>query len=291
MVSLKEQLKMQRSEIVWLASYPKSGNTWFRCFLSALIEGEVNINRLHTDGIFSSRHIFDTAFDIDGRMLDEQEIKNLMPRAVRYYASQSKKMLFCKIHDAYSYNSRGQAIIPSEVTWKVIYLIRNPLDVVASFANHNNSTVDAAIALMNNPRGYLARQKNGFNVNNQTPQLMYSWSGHVQSWHEQEELDILTVRYEDMKQNALKTFSEAAAFIGLEVDDEAIENAIALSEFEKLKETEEAQGFREKNIKSPSFFRKGQTGGYKEELTPEQIRAICIVHGKTMKEFGYDVPL
>ena len=84
MSSFKDQLADRKGRIIWLASYPKSGNTWFRCFLSALIDQEVNINKLKTDGIFSSRRLFDLTFDIDGRLLDEAEIKNRMPRVIRY---------------------------------------------------------------------------------------------------------------------------------------------------------------------------------------------------------------
>ena len=59
MSNIKDQLAKRKGKIVWLASFPKSGNTWFRCFLSALIDQEVDINKLHTDGIFSSRQLFD----------------------------------------------------------------------------------------------------------------------------------------------------------------------------------------------------------------------------------------
>ena len=99
MSRFQEQLKERKGRIIWLASFPKSGNTWFRCFLSALIDQEVDINKLRTDAIFSSRRLFDITFDIDSRLLDESEIKNRMPRIIRYYAENSQKLQFCKIHD------------------------------------------------------------------------------------------------------------------------------------------------------------------------------------------------
>jgi len=289
--TLKKQLIEKKGQIVWLASFPKSGNTWFRCFLSALIDGVIEINQLQTDGIFSSRHLLDTTYDIDGRLLDEQEVKNRMPTVIRFYAERRQKLLFCKIHDAYSYNSLGDPIIPEDVTLKAVYLIRNPLDVVASYANHNNCSIDQAIRMMNKKNGYLARQKNGFNVNNQLPQLMYSWSGHAESWHNQERLEVHTVRYEDMKHKGLETFTKVITSLGLEVSEADIAKAIELTKFEKLKKAEEKDGFQEKNISSPSFFRKGRTGGYKEELTQGQIALICDVHGETMKRFGYEIPM
>ena len=291
MNSLKEQLLAKKGKIAWLASFPKSGNTWFRCFLSALIDGKVEINQLKTDGIFSGRHLLDSTYDIDGRLLDETEVKNRMPTVIRHYAAQRQKLLFCKIHDAYSINKKELPIIPADVTLKAIYLIRNPLDVVASYANHNNSTKDQAIKMMNKKNGYLARQKNGFNINNQLPQLMYDWSGHVNSWHQQTEIEVLTVRYEDMKHKGLETFSKVIADLGLEVPEADIAKAIELTQFEKLKKAEQEKGFQEKNVKTESFFRKGRTGGYKEELNAEQMALICQAHGETMEKFGYKIPV
>lgn len=287
MSSFKDQLADRKGRIIWLASYPKSGNTWFRCFLSALIDQEVNINKLKTDGIFSSRRLFDLTFDIDGRLLDEAEIKNRMPRVIRYYAEHAQKLQFCKIHDAYSLNNKGKPIIPEDVSDIVIYLIRNPLDVVASYANHMNNTIDKAIKSMNNDLGYLAKQAKGHNIGNQFPQLMYSWSGHVQSWQDQGKIKVITIRYEDMKLNPLETFTRAVSAIGIEASTDQIKQAIDLTQFEKIKELEETHGFKEKNINSPHFFRKGQVGGYREELTEEQVRLIIDKHSETMRQFGY----
>ncbi len=287
MSNIKDQLEERKGRIVWLASFPKSGNTWFRCFLSALIDQKVDLNKLKTDGIFSSRSLFDKTFDIDSRLLDESEIKNRMPRIIKYYADQSAKLLFCKIHDAYSFNNKGLPIIPEEVTDVAIYLIRNPLDVVASYANHLNSDIDKAIKSMNKEKGYLARQEKGLNINNQFPQLMYSWSGHVQSWHQQDKIKVVTIRYEDMKQKALETFTYAVKAIGIDASEVQIKAAIEMTKFEKIKGLEKEHGFKEKNIKSPHFFRKGQVGGHKEELTEKQAALIIEKHGETMREFGY----
>jgi len=287
MSDIQEQLAQRKGRIIWLASFPKSGNTWFRCFLSALIDQEVKINDLHTDGIFSSRRLFDITFDIDGRLLDEREIKNRMPRIIRHYASQSEKLLYCKIHDAYSHNSKGEPIIPDEVSDLAIYLIRNPLDVVASYANHMNCDIDKAIKSMNNDNGYLARQANGLNINNQFPQLMYSWSGHVKSWQDQKKIKVVTVRYEDMKLKALETFSKVVSAMGIVATEDQIQEAIELTQFDRIKKLESEHGFKEKSYKSPSFFRKGKVGGHKEELTEEQRDKIIEKHGEMMKQFGY----
>jgi hypothetical protein len=286
-----------QKKIVWLASYPKSGNTWFRAFLTALLgDGSLDINMMKTDGIFSSRSIFNDATDIDSTYLYDDEVKQLLPEVFTEVISHyDKPRLFVKVHDAYSKNSSGAPIIPAGPTLCALYFIRNPLDVAGSFANHNASSIDESIALMNKPLGILAKQKRQrgeMNVNNQFSQLMLSWSGHAESWTSAEvPFPVMVIRYEDMLQDTLNTFSKAVAFVGLEKTKEEIERAVYESRFEKLKEQEQEKGFMEKNRKSESFFRSGQSGGWKKELTPEQIRSIVTAHRTVMETYGYEIPV
>jgi len=287
MKSLLEQLQEKKGKVVWMASYPKSGNTWFRCFLAAMLTGKVNINHINTDGIFSSRHVFDQVTDVDSRLLTEEEVKLRMADVYRYHLKFSPKMEFTKVHDAYTYDLDGQPIFPTDVTHKVIYLVRNPLDVVASFANHNSSTIDQTIRLMNKPNGYLARQKNGLNINNQLPQLMFDWSGHVRSWLDQKNVDVILMRYEDTKKDPVGNFHRALSEAGLKVTKKRVKEAVALAKFDRLKKLEEEVGFREKNIAVKAFFRSGKSGGYKDELTSDQIKTVQKNHRRTMKRLGY----
>lgn len=280
-------------KIVWLASYPKSGNTWFRAFLTALLgDGDLNINQMKTDGIFSSRAIFDDATDMDSSYLYDKEVKCLLPEVFTHVVTDYlKEHLFVKIHDAYTYNENNQPIVPEGPTRCALYFIRNPLDVVGSFANHNAGTIDEALFTMNNPKGALARQRRNFNVNNQFKQLMLSWSGHVESWTSAEvPFPVLVLRYEDMLNDSLNTFAKAVEFMGLEKSREEIEKAIFESRFEKLQELEAEKGFMEKNRNSKTFFRSGKAGGWKEELTTEQVRSIVENHGHVMTQYNYAIP-
>jgi len=165
--------------------------------------------------------------------------------------------------------------------------VRNPLDVVASFANHNSSTIDQTIRLMNKPNGYLARQKNGLNINSQLPQLMFDWSGHVRSWLDQKNVDVILMRYEDTKKDPVGNFHRALSEAGLKVTKKRVKEAVALAKFDRLKKLEEEVGFREKNIAVKAFFRSGKSGGYKDELTSDQIKTVQKNHRRTMKRLGY----
>jgi hypothetical protein len=278
-------------KIVWLASYPKSGNTWFRAFLTALLgDGDLNINEMKTDGIFSSRAIFDNCTDMDSTDLYDSEVKNLLPDVFRHQAELYKKdKLFVKIHDAYALNNNGEPIVPAEPTLCALYFIRNPLDVVGSFANHNGSTLDEAIALMNSKKGSLAKQSQNRNVNNQFKQLMFSWSGHVESWTRDLPFPVLVIRYEDMLADTLNTFTKAVKFMNINVTAQQIEHAIEGSKFEKLQQMESKDGFAEKNKRSEKFFRKGQAGNWINELTHVQVKSIIDNHAMVMERYNYPV--
>ncbi|NNU33231.1 sulfotransferase domain-containing protein [Mucilaginibacter sp. S1162] len=268
----------------------------FRAFLTALLgNGDLNINQMRTDGIFSSRHIFDDATDMDSSYLYDEEVKQLLPEVFTQVVSEyTKERLFVKIHDAYTLNNAGIPIVPAEPTLCALYFIRNPLDVAGSFANHNAGPIDEAIHTMNKPRGTLAKQKRPIgevNTNNQFAQLMLSWSGHAESWTAPEvPFPVMVLRYEDMLHDQLNTFSKAVAFMGLDKTREQIEKAIFESRFEKLKEQEKEKGFMEKNRNTESFFRSGKAGGWMNELTPEQVKSIVDNHREVMEKYNYPIP-
>jgi hypothetical protein len=279
---------MDNKKIVWLASYPKSGNTWFRAFITALLQdGELDINNLKSDGIFSSRRMFDEHTGLNSTLFTDEEIKLLQPAVFdRLAATSNQQHLFMKVHDAYTLNRDGQPIIPTTSTLCAIYFIRNPLDIAGSLANHKDSSLDEAIALINNPEGKFSRQDGNLNTNIQLTQLMLNWSGHVKSWTGNLPFPVLVLRYEDMLANTYATFSKALNFIGINADQQQIEAAIAASSFEQLQQKEKEKGFTEKN-KNTSFFRQGKAGGWKNELSKEQVEAIAVQHKDTMNMYGY----
>jgi hypothetical protein len=282
-------------KIIWLASYPKSGNTWFRTFLTALLGNQdLDINRMKTDGIFSSRVIFEYETAVNSALLLDKEIKNLMPQVfINLTNTVKREKLFIKIHDAYTYNSNGLPIVPEQPTIGAVYFIRNPLDVAGSFANHSNISLDKSIKIINSAQGSLSNvltNSGELNINRQFKQLMLSWSGHVLSWTTNVPFPVLVLRYEDMLANSLPTFSKAANFMGLGKDESAISEALEKCKFERLQEMEKQKGFNEKNKLSPVFFRQGKAESWKTELTTEQVKLIVKHHGRVMRHFGYTLP-
>ncbi len=276
------------SSIIWLASYPKSGNTWFRVFLTNLRgeeDGPAQINRLNSTPIASAREIFDDEAGIEASDLTSDEIDRLRPEIYTHLAEQANETLFMKVHDACTSNDKNIPLFPKEATAGAIYFIRNPLDVAISFANHSGGDYDTAISRMAEETfAFCGRPKR---LHNQLRQKLLSWSSHVKSWTEQAPFPVCVLRFEDMKQKPVETFEKAIRFSGLEYGREEILKALELSSFEELQRQEKEDGFKEKSPRSDMFFRKGEVGSWREELTKKQAERVINDHRSVMRRFGY----
>lgn len=277
-----------KKQIIWLASYPKSGNTWFRSFLTALLnEKEVDLNQMATDGIFSGKNYVEDILDLDADYLSRVQIEQFQRIAFNYLSETSKKKLFIKIHDAFTFpENDAHPLIPEKPTQIAIYFVRNPLDVALSLANHVGKSIEKTIEqFIINPKGGFATIRNS--ANNQFYQPLGTWSMHVESWLTKPSFPVHFVRYEDMKEKPFETFKSAVEALGISFTDEQIKFAIEETQFEKLQKKEQEKGFKEKQNPTSSFFFKGQIGRWKEELSTEQIEKIRVVNEPMMRHFGY----
>lgn len=277
--------------LLWLASYPKSGNTWIRLFLRALAlkpNQKLNINQLYGFEIASSLRWVEEGLGIDISELSQDEIDLLRPMAYQQLAldEQAKKEppRIHKIHDAYSYLPNGLALIPQEATNRAIVLVRNPLDIAVSYAHHNNTSTNQSIDLLCDKNHFLGN--NTGQHSNQLRQHLWSWSEHVESWLAAD-IKKLVIRYEDLKLNQIKTFTEIAHFYQLEYSPGTIRNAVHQTSFNRIKKLEDENGFVEKPLKTDHFFRKGIIGDWQNELSKEQINRIIEANQSTMYKMGY----
>lgn len=279
---------MYKKNVIWLASYPKSGNTWFRVFITNLLsdsDAPANINDLAETSISSSRKVFDDYTGLSSSDLSFEEIDKLRPEVYRMQSEESSELLFKKVHDKFYFVAENQPLFPPEISKGVIYLIRNPLDVIVSFAYHSAKPVNKMISALNNPE-YAFCDKND-KLQNQLRQILGSWSGHVQSWTEQKLIPVHVIRYEDMINNTFESFSKAIRFLSIEKTDQQIRDAIQKSDFRILSGQEKISGFKEKMIQSKSFFRKGKIGDWRNHLGKEIQDKIIENHKDTMIKFGY----
>lgn len=273
--------------IYWLASYPKSGNTWFRSFLYNLqINGDApaDINDIETGEIASGRAWLDEVLGFDTAELSADEIERLRP-AVYEWSRHSEEVGYHKIHDAYTLTTDGQPLVSQAGTLGALYIIRNPLDVAPSAAHHWNVSLDDAIERMGNADMKLAASRKG--LSSQVRQRLLSWSQHVLSWVDAPDLSCHVMRYEDMQRQPQEAFSAAARFLRLPDDAASIDKAIQFSRFEVLAQQEAEKGFKERPTHAARFFRQGKSGGWREKLTPSQVDRIVTAHSEVMQRFGY----
>lgn len=278
---------MEQAKIYWLVSYPKSGNTWCRVFLTNYLQNArtpVSINALHDIPIASQRSWVDREFGIDSAELTAEEAADFRREAFKTLQRRCEDIQVIKAHESYPSQPR-QDFFLDEITAGVVYVVRNPLDVVSSLANHMNISTQAALAHM---------ADDGFCFSSGTerwisqfPQRLLSWSGHVRSWLERYGGRLLLVRYEDLQQDPQGAFGGIVRFMGLDPDEERLDRAIRFSSFSRLQAQEQREGFREKAPKAKSFFRAGQAGGWRGELTSGQIRRIRHQHGDVMRRLNY----
>lgn len=271
--------------IYWLASYPKSGNTWFRIALANLLEeGPIHINQFSTGKIASSRDWVEDALGFDTTYLTHDELDKLRPDAYAWLGTTLTKPAYHKIHDAYTLID-GEPLLPKTGCLGALYFVRNPLDVAISYAHHASKSIDDIILEMSLPEAAFC--KHTFRFNTQIRQKLLSWSLHVKSWIENPSIPVHRVRYEDMQRTPSETFMQAFRFLGLNPSTEALAKALEHADISKLQAQENEVGFREKPSRMQRFFRKGVVGDWQNVLTDAQISRIIQDHREMMEALGY----
>lgn len=276
-----------RSGIVWLASYPKSGNTWTRAFLHNLVQvtsGAKRAQRINELNQFSmtsaAKSLFDDILGFSVTNKHVEQIAATRARVQQHIADIVEGLIFVKTHQALVVD-RGHVTINFAVTAGAIYIVRNPLDVAISYAHHLARPIDAAIDFMNLQNAETAV------TDKQVNEVYGSWSQHVLSWTRKPHRAIYVMRYEDMLGQPQKTFGALARHLLFTPSESELTDAIDRSSFARLREQEEKAGFRERPEKAERFFRDGRAGQWKEVLTPQQVQRIVDAHGEQMQRFGY----
>ncbi len=272
-------------KILWLASYPRSGNTWLRVLLHNYLRNAsepYDINRLQELTVVESAARWYQMLDPRPcASLTKDEVAMLRPKAQELIARSATDTVIVKTHNALVID-RGTPMISEAHTAGAIYILRNPLDVAVSYAAHYGLSLDEAVAAMNRP--------NNQSKSNE-PKFVYefhgSWSENVESWTGRDSKAIHVVRYEDMRADPEATFGGIIRFLGLPANADRLQRSIANSAFEVLQAQEREAGFRERGLKSDRFFRGGRSGEGRERLSPALIDLLVQHHETQMRRFGY----
>ena len=272
--------------LVWLASYPKSGNTWLRLLFAAYRKSPDDEKFELTDAYQatmseSRRQAFER---LAGKTdLTNPEIDELREAVQIELSNRVRPPVLIKTHNA-RVQHNGIPIIRRELTLGAIYIVRNPLDVVDSVADHWGVDHDRAIEMMNDRNLTIGGPKQDL-----VTQYLESWSGHVMSWIDHRAFPVHVVCYEDLLTRTEITFRNVLTFLGWDPDPIRIERAIAETDFRRLQKREQVSGFGERSNKSTSgtFFRSGRAERWREVLNETQRLAILNARAETMRRFGY----
>jgi len=273
--------------LVWLASYPKSGNTWVRAFLTAYLgDGAVpDLNALAGAPAAASRERFDAWLGLSSSDMTPAEIARHLPafHAALAEVAAGPETRLVKTHAA-ALGPDGPLFQAGHGA-RAIYIVRDPRDVAVSYAHHDATGLDRIVHRLADP-GHMQDRWDD-QISPGLPQPVGSWSAHVAGWLDCAALPVHRVRYEDLLASPEATFAGLLNAAGLVPDRCRLARAIRASRFESLKAQERAAPFRERQPTADGFFRVGIAGGWRGRLTAAQARAICEVHGEIMARLGY----
>jgi hypothetical protein len=280
------EVVVDERKIWWLASYPKSGNTWVRMFVNAYVSGfplDINSGFQYTIG---DNHLglFQTVSCRPVNNLTSTEQVYIRPAVLVAAISMSASKHVClKTHHS-KVKVDDMPLIPPKLSAGGVYIVRDPRDVAISFADHLGENIDTTIKNMNTVQ-YVNEH-----VVTKLMHVITTWSMHVDTWiYKNTDVPVKVIKYEDMLINPEREFKRVLQALGFnDIDRDRFKFALKQSSFKNLQKLENNGGFREKG-QGDKFFRVGRSGQWREVLTEEQISQIEADHGEVMEKLGYEL--
>jgi len=280
--------------IVWLSSYPKSGNTWLRALLTSYYfskDGKFDFSLLKNIDQFPSfdyfkdyKQLFSKPTDTCKLWLREQEKIN-----------KDKKIKFFKTHNALC-KINGHSFTNKQNTLGVIYIIRDPRNVISSIAHHYQIDLNEAYEFMNTKNKAIIQKKGESYVGFVA---LFSYLFHHKSWVENTLYPTLVIKYEDLLYETFNTFKNVINFFNKithssnSFDKEKAKLAVSSTKFEKLRKLEEEQGFKEsiiskKDGKNIKFFNLGKENQYTKLLSLDLVNKMNKQYKEILVKYNYE---
>jgi hypothetical protein len=270
--------------IIWLASYPKSGNTWLRAIVDRIVRPEraFDVNALGETAPAFSR--------LTERFIAEHggEVPLSAPGEVRRYWAATQQAIcaaaeqesFLKTHNVAAKFDCGYFPDPN-LTKSAIYIVRDPRDVAISFAYHYRHPLGLAVAAL--------CTSSAFNFKPQQigrTELLTSWGEHVAAWTALKRFPLLVLRYEDLLSNAEAGVRRIAGFLGKQVAEKQVSEIVAATSFEQLRRQEAERGFSEA-VRAKGFFRAGTAQQWREVSDQSVFLPLLDRFARQMRRYGY----
>ena len=279
--------------IIWLASYPKSGNTWVRSIIASLLytdKGLFNFQILDNIPQFPNNKYFK---NFTSKLEDFNEVKKYWVIAQDQINLDNKIKFFkthhinCKIGE-FSFTNKSN-------TLATIYIVRDPRSLVSSISNHYSKTNDESKKFLLTPKFLGGKQSKDNNKKNYIPTLLGTWSEHYKFWTTNNE-NLLLIKYEDLisdtEAQLEKIVQFLEKFVEIKTNKEKNHNIINSTSFDQLKNMEKKGLFNEGITNKHSnekvdFFRLGPKNKWEDNLEKNIQKELEDVFKKEMDELGY----
>ena len=279
----------ENKKIIFISSYPKSGNTWLRCIISSILNnqnGKFNFNDLNKTRLFSReshfKHFKDLEYQENGN-LNFNFVSNNWIKAQQKINEESKDVRFFKTHSIREISNKY--FTDQTVCLGFIYVVRDPRDVAISYTHHCGGDLNVAIeTMLYNNKNYASHHK--------TNELISTWKQHLFSWDKFNSVPRLFIKYEDMLDNTKKIllhiidFINSLTILSINKNNDFLENILNTTSFNYLQLLEKNFGFNEATNNSV-FFRKGVSNQWKTILSQNQKDLIQNELEIPMKQLGY----
>jgi len=280
--------------IIWLSSYPKSGNTWLRSLLASYYfskEGDFNFNLLKYIDQFPS---YDYFKNYDKTFINPTDTAEFWIEEQKKINS-NNKVKFFKTHNALC-KINNYSFTDSKNTLAAIYIIRDPRNVITSLANHYEIDADQAFEFMTTEQKAITQKKENSYVGFVA---LFSWIFHQESWTNNKLFPTLVIRYEDLQNETFFTLKKVIDFIEKQINSknsfnrDKAKKSVQSCDFERLKKLEINEGFNESPISKKdnsriNFFKLGKDNDYKKLLTEELISKMNLKFKNEIKKFNYE---
>ena len=278
------------NNIIWLASYPKSGNTWMRSILTSLVfskdkkfEFELLKNITEFDIPFYYQFLLKNNNNDFNYLKNIQVISKYWIKAQEHF-NLSQKTKFFKTHSS-NISYIGKNYTDEKNTKGVIYLVRDPRDVIISYSKHLNKNIDDVIDIMQKENTITYSHKGNL------PILLSRWDYHIFSWFNLKVPKIF-IKYEHLLENTEGVVSQLIQFLNkemnydLDIKEDDINNVIQNTSFNNLQKKEKLEGFPEAS-KNSRFFRSGTKKQWENILDKKQQQKIIKSFKIPMEKFEY----